>query len=132
MSNPVDCSMTDVCFDDVIIFDQAPPHFTLTLEVYSCLLTNDFSMASTPRKLRNSLHSSISRTVGRRLANSARQEPDAEGPPMRPEASLMLTAADSQADVATYELTGLVKEGRLDRLPLFGHACCRLAAAGCR
>lgn len=64
----------------------------------------------------------------RRLANSARQEPDAEGPPMRPEASLTLTAAD----VAAYELTGLVKEGRLDRLPLFGHACCRLAAAGCR
>ena len=44
---------------------------------------------------------------------------------MRPEASLTLMAAD----IAAYELTGLVKEGRLDRLPLFGHACCRLYAA---
>jgi len=129
MINPVDRNCTDVCFDDVVIFEDVPPHFTLTVELYSCLLSHDLSIASTPRKLRNSLHSSISRTVGRRLANSAREAAEAEGPPLRLEGVLTLTAADARADVATHELTALAKDSPTSRLPLFGHACCRLAAA---
>ena len=48
--------------------------FECTMEVYSHVLQNDMTMASTPRKLKRSLHSSISRTVGRKLAASLRDE----------------------------------------------------------
>lgn len=52
------------------IFDStsAQPDFKLKLEVYSCMLQDDLSIASTPRKLQKSLHSSISRTLGRKLS----------------------------------------------------------------
>ena len=46
----------------------AQPDFQLKLEVYSCMLQDDLSIASTPRKLQKSLHSSISRTLGRKLS----------------------------------------------------------------
>lgn len=48
--------------------------FECSLEVYSHVLQNDLTMASTPRKLKRTLHSSISRTVGRKLAASLRDE----------------------------------------------------------
>jgi rhotekin len=51
-----------------------PSDFTFRLEVYSHLLAEDLSMASTPRKLQRTLHSSISRTVGKKLAASLKDE----------------------------------------------------------
>lgn len=47
---------------------SAQPDFKMKLEVYSCMLQDDLSIASTPRKLQKSLHSSISRTLGRKLS----------------------------------------------------------------
>lgn len=47
---------------------SAQPDFKLKLEVYSCMLQDDLSIASTPRKLQKSIHSSISRTLGRKLS----------------------------------------------------------------
>lgn len=37
-------------------------------------LESDMSMASTPRKIKNTIHSSISRTVGKRLAANLKDE----------------------------------------------------------
>ena len=48
--------------------------FVCSVEVYSHVLHDDLSIASTPRKLKRSIHSSISRTVGRKLAQSLRDE----------------------------------------------------------
>lgn len=82
--------------------------FKCEVEVYSCVLHNDMSMASTPRKLRNTLHSSISRTVGRRLAASLKdelQQPPSLGPKLELVASATLNVVDVCTDVATHDLT---------------------------
>lgn len=50
------------------------PDFDLTLEVYAVMMEQDLSIASTPRKIKNTIHSSISRTVGKRLAANLKDE----------------------------------------------------------
>jgi hypothetical protein len=54
--------------------NQIPSDFEFRLEVYSHILQDDMSMASTPRKIKKTIHSSISRTVGKKLAASLRDE----------------------------------------------------------
>ncbi|KAA0203264.1 hypothetical protein HAZT_HAZT005938 [Hyalella azteca] len=108
MINPVDRSMTDICFDDIITFSGIPADFKCELEVYSTVLHNDLTMASTPRKLRKTLHSSISRTVGRKLASSLKdelQQPPQLGPKMELVATATLDVDDVSPDIATYDLT---------------------------
>lgn len=64
----VDREVTDVTFDDLVIFNDIGPNFELNLEVYSCVYYEQFSFTSTPRKLKEKLTSSVSRAMGRRLA----------------------------------------------------------------
>lgn len=64
----VDRQVTDVTFDDLLIFNDVQHNFELTLEVYSCVYLEQFSLSSTPRKLKEKLSSSVSRAMGRRLA----------------------------------------------------------------
>jgi hypothetical protein len=54
--------------------NQIPSDFEFRLEVYSHILQDDMSIASTPRKIKKTIHSSISRTVGKKLAASLRDE----------------------------------------------------------
>jgi hypothetical protein len=54
--------------------NQIASDFEFRLEVYSHILQDDMSMASTPRKIKKTIHSSISRTVGKKLAASLRDE----------------------------------------------------------
>ncbi|CAB3366284.1 Hypothetical predicted protein [Cloeon dipterum] len=126
---PVDRSMTDVTFPDSIVFNDVPSDFTLRLEVYSHLLAEDLSMASAPRKLQRTIHSSISRTVGKKLAASLKDELHAKlGPQFHLVASANLNLADVDDGVRTHDLEIETLENRLHELPLFGHFCCRLAA----
>lgn len=64
----VDRQVTDVTFDDFIVFNSIDYDFELTLEVYSCVYLEQFSFSSTPRKLKEKLTSSIGRAMGKRLA----------------------------------------------------------------
>lgn len=64
----VDRQVTDVTFDDLVVFNEIDHNFELTLEVYSCVYLEQFSLSSTPRKLKEKLTSSVSRAMGRRLA----------------------------------------------------------------
>ncbi|XP_037087322.1 rhotekin-like isoform X2 [Pollicipes pollicipes] len=127
--NPVDRSMTDVCFDDVFVFNHVPPDFTCSLEVYSHVLHEDLSIASTPRKIRQTLHSSISRTVGKRLAASLKDELSVEnsGPQFNCIARANLHVQQVDETVRSHDLTLAGQEAKAD-LPLFGQICCRLAA----
>lgn len=50
------------------------PDFELKLDVYAVMMETDFTIASTPRKIKNTIHSSISRTVGKRLASTIKDE----------------------------------------------------------
>lgn len=38
------------------------------------MMETDLTIASTPRKIKNTIHSSISRTVGKRLASTLKDE----------------------------------------------------------
>lgn len=64
----VDREVTDVTFDDLVVFNEIDHNFELVLEVYSCVYYEQFSFSSTPRKLKEKLTSSVSRAMGRRLA----------------------------------------------------------------
>lgn len=50
------------------------PDFELKLEVYAVMMETDLTIASTPRKIKNTIHSSISRTVGKKLATTLKDE----------------------------------------------------------
>ncbi|XP_045139391.1 rhotekin-like isoform X1 [Portunus trituberculatus] len=130
MVNPIDRSMTDICFDDIIVFNNIPASFECKMEVYSHVLQNDLTMASTPRKLKRSLHSSISRTVGRKLAATLRDElANGEmGPKFDLVATSTLTLEHVSNNTATFDLNMENLENHASQLPLFGHFCCRLAA----
>jgi hypothetical protein len=54
--------------------NQISSDFEFRLEVYSHILQDDMSIASTPRKIKKTIHSSISRTVGKKLAATLRDE----------------------------------------------------------
>uniref|UniRef100_A0A8C8LUW7 REM-1 domain-containing protein n=1 Tax=Oncorhynchus tshawytscha TaxID=74940 RepID=A0A8C8LUW7_ONCTS len=65
----VDRNLTDICFEDTIIFKEASPCFELRVELYSTCVVEDFSPgpgALGPRR-HNRLSSSLGCTSGRRI-----------------------------------------------------------------
>lgn len=128
MVSDVDRSTTDVSLDDVVVFNHVPADFEFRLEVYSHILHDDLSMASTPRKITKKITNSVSRAIGRKLAASLKEELNSFdiGPKFELEAHATLRLGDAADAVRTHDL---VLEGtEQHRLPLFGHFCCRLAA----
>lgn len=127
---PVDRSLTDLTFPDVLIFNQIASDFEFRLEVYSHILQDDMSMASTPRKIKKTIHSSISRTVGKKLAASLRDELNTGkiGPQFELMATARLSLDEVHDSIHTHDLQIENLENRTHQLPLFGHFCCRLAA----
>lgn len=127
---PVDRSLTDLTFPDVLVFNHIPSDFEFKLEIYSHILQDDLSMASAPRKIKKTIHSSISRTVGKKLAASLRDELQTGkiGPNFELMASAHLSLAEVHDSIHTHDLTLENIANRTHQLPLFGHFCCRLAA----
>ncbi|XP_077544219.1 rhotekin-2-like isoform X2 [Haemaphysalis longicornis] len=129
MISNVDRSMTDVSFDDTIVFNHIPPDFEFKLEVYSHILQDDLSMASTPRKIKTKITNSVSRAIGRKLAASLKEELNSLeiGPKFELEAHATLRLSDADDKAHTYDLTVESLENPQHQLPLFGHFCCKLA-----
>lgn len=129
MVNCVDRSMTDITFEDVLVFNHAPFGFELKLEVYSHVLHDDMSIASTPRKIKKKISNSISRTIGRKLAASVKDELNSLdiGPKFDLVAHATLRLNDASDDIHTHDLVLENMENPRHQLPLFGHFCCRLA-----
>ncbi|XP_071449463.1 rhotekin-like isoform X2 [Hetaerina americana] len=127
---PVDRSLTDLTFPDVLVFNHVPADFEFKLEIYSHILQDDLSMASAPRKIKKTIHSSISRTVGKKLAASLRDELQTGkiGPNFELMASAHLSLAEVHDSIHTHDLNLEIIGNRTHQLPLFGHFCCRLAA----
>lgn len=107
----VDRQVTDVTFDDFLVFNNIDYDFELTLEVYSCVYLEQFSFSSTPRKLRDKLTSSIGRAMGKRLAtqtasSSYTKELQAYDKSYRFAliASAALQLEDASSSVRTYDL----------------------------
>ncbi|XP_076295034.1 rhotekin-2 [Lasioglossum baleicum] len=128
---PVDRGQTDISFPDTLLFNSVPAEFELTLEVYSHVLQEDLSIASTPIRIRRSIHSSISKTVGRKLASSLRDEYNAAktGPQFHLVAYAKMSLNDTDGNIHTHDLAlnNFDTETKAHALPLFGHFCCRLA-----
>ncbi|XP_020288436.1 rhotekin-2-like isoform X2 [Pseudomyrmex gracilis] len=127
---PIDRSHTDISFPDVLVFNNVSPEFELVLEIYSHVLQEDFSIASTPRRIKKTIHSSISKTVGKKLAASLRDEfgSTKSGPHFDLVARAKLTLDDTDDNIHTHDLVINNIENKYHSLPLFGHFCCRLAA----
>ncbi|XP_055314578.1 tyrosine-protein phosphatase 3-like [Sitodiplosis mosellana] len=134
---PVDRSLTDISFNDAILFSNVEPNFELKLEVYAVMMETDLTIASTPRKIKNTIHSSISRTVGKRLASTLKDELNNAkiGPKFELIAKATLTLAEASDLPHTHDLTltttcssnNMNNNQFNTKLPLFGHFCCRLA-----
>ncbi|XP_066509577.1 rhotekin-like isoform X2 [Hoplias malabaricus] len=141
----VDRTLTDICFDNTIVFNEASPGFELRLELYSCCSEDDYSAGSTPRKLASKLSSSLGRSSGKKLR--AAMEPGASSPvsnggaaplllPVPPVpgpkyhllAHTTLSLSHVQDSFRTHDLTITGNEECSYWLPLYGSACCRLAA----
>ncbi|KAK7571827.1 hypothetical protein V9T40_014299 [Parthenolecanium corni] len=128
--SPVDRSQTDLTFTDSLVFNKISSDFKLKVEVYSHMLQDDLSIASAPRRIKNTIHTSISRTVGKKLAASLRDELNAGkiGPNFELMASASLCLDDTNDNIRTHDLKIENTGNGRHQLPLFGHFCCRLAA----
>ncbi|XP_062874069.1 rhotekin isoform X3 [Trichomycterus rosablanca] len=142
----VDRTLTDICFDNTIVFNEASPSFELRLELYSCCTEDDYSAGNTPRKLASKLSSSLGRSSGKKMRSAL--EPGAISPisnggnsqlllpvppvPRGPKYHLLahttLTLSHVQDSFRTHDLTITGNEECSYWLPLYGSACCRLVA----
>uniref|UniRef100_A0A3B4AED5 Uncharacterized protein n=1 Tax=Periophthalmus magnuspinnatus TaxID=409849 RepID=A0A3B4AED5_9GOBI len=139
----VDRTLTDICFDNTIVFSEASPGFELRVELYSCCSEDDYSAGSTPRKLASKLSSSLGRSTGKKLraamepgscspiSNGAASPlllpvPSVPGPKYHLLAHTTLKLSHVQDNFRTHDLT--ISEECSYWLPLYGSMCCRLAA----
>ncbi|KAF7663538.1 hypothetical protein LDENG_00207580 [Lucifuga dentata] len=141
----VDRTLTDICFDNTIVFKDASPGFELHVELYSCCSEDDYSAGSTPRKLASKLSSSLGRSSGKKLraaiepgacspvSNGGASPlllpvPSVPGPKYHLLAHTTLSLSHVQDSFRTHDLTISGNEECSYWLPLYGSVCCRLAA----
>ncbi|XP_016326779.1 rhotekin isoform X3 [Sinocyclocheilus anshuiensis] len=141
----VDRTLTDICFDNTIVFNEASPGFELRVELYSCCSEEDYSAGSTPRKLAIKLSSSLGRSAGKKMraalepgASSPTSNgggaaillpvPSVPGPKYHLLAHTTLNLSHIQDGFRTHDLTITGNEECSYWLPLYGGVCCRLAA----
>uniref|UniRef100_A0A667J5K5 Rhotekin 2 n=2 Tax=Lynx TaxID=13124 RepID=A0A667J5K5_LYNCA len=131
----VDKTTTDICFENVTIFNEAGPDFQIKVEVYSCC-TEESSITNTPKKLAKKLKTSISKATGKKI-NSVLQE-DHEtclsyscaisGTKYNLLAHTTLTLESAEDSFKTHNLSINGNEESSFWLPLYGNMCCRLVA----
>uniref|UniRef100_A0A8C8DB82 Rhotekin n=1 Tax=Oncorhynchus tshawytscha TaxID=74940 RepID=A0A8C8DB82_ONCTS len=141
----VDRTLTDICFDNTIVFSEASPGFELRVELYSCCSEEDYSTGSTPRKLASKLSSSLGRSAGKKLrvamdpgacspisngggATLLLPLPTVVGPKYHLLAHTTLSLSHVQDSFRTHDLSISGNEECSHWVPLYGNVCCRLAA----
>ncbi|XP_073935059.1 rhotekin-2 isoform X2 [Castor canadensis] len=132
----VDKTITDICFENVTIFNEAGPDFQIKVEVYSCC-TEESSITNAPKKLAEKLKTSISKATGRKV-NSVLQEENHEacllfscavfGVKYNLLAHTTLTLESAEDSFKTHNLSINGNEESSFWLPLYGNMCCRLVA----
>ncbi|XP_006889120.1 PREDICTED: rhotekin-2 [Elephantulus edwardii] len=132
----VDKTITDICFENITIFNEAGPDFQIKVEVYSCC-TEESSIMNTPKKLAKKLKTSISKATGKKI-NSVFQEDDNEtslffspaifGAKYNLLAYTTLTLESTEDSFKTHNLSINGNEESSFWLPLYGNMCCRLVA----
>nr|XP_048702504.1 rhotekin isoform X4 [Caretta caretta] len=141
----VDRTLTDICFENGVLFTEAGPDFELKVELYSVGLEEDSALGSTPKKLASKLSSSLGRSSGKRLraaldgapgspvSNGGSSPlllpaPSVVGPKYHLLAHTALSLAEVQDSFRTHDLAITSNEESSFWLPLYGSMCCRLAA----
>uniref|UniRef100_A0A673IA40 Rhotekin-like n=1 Tax=Sinocyclocheilus rhinocerous TaxID=307959 RepID=A0A673IA40_9TELE len=142
----VDRTLTDMCFDEPVIFTDVPPGFDLRVELYSCCVEEEFSMGFSTLRL-SRLGSASSKKFMATLETAAScsshssgaGSPGGESPVLLPALSVRgpkyhllahtsLTLCHVQNSFRTHDLTISDTEGSSFWLPLYGNICCRLVA----
>ncbi|XP_051536792.1 rhotekin-like isoform X2 [Myxocyprinus asiaticus] len=149
----VDRTLTDICFDDTVIFSDVPPGFDLRVAMYSCRVEEDLSMGFSTWRL-SRLGSSVTRASSKKFmatletatscsshssgagsvggGSSGGGSPvllpaiSVQGPKYQLLAHTSLTLCHVQNSFRTHDLT--ISEDSSFWLPLYGNMCCRLVA----
>ncbi|TFK11740.1 myb-related protein A [Platysternon megacephalum] len=133
----VDKAITDICFENVTIFDEAGPDFQVKFEVYSCCTDQSSTITNTPKKLAKKLKTSIGKATGKKI-NSLLEEDNPESfsftDPIIRGAKYSLLAhttlglESAEDNFRTHNITITGNEESSFWLPLYGSMCCRLVA----
>ncbi|XP_067280041.1 rhotekin 2b [Pseudorasbora parva] len=147
----VDRTLTDICFNEPVIFTDVPPGFDLRVELYSCCMEEEVSMGFSTRRLSRlgsasskkfmasletaaSCSSHSSRTISGGGSSPGGESPvllpalSARGPKYHLLAHTSLTLCHVQNSFRTHDLTISYTEDSSFWLPLYGNVCCRLVA----
>ncbi|NWV30081.1 RTKN2 protein, partial [Origma solitaria] len=131
----VDKAVTDICFENVTIFDEASPDFQVKVEVYSCCTEESLYITNTPKKLAKKLKTSLSKATGKKLKAALEEdstEPLLPADPVIHGAKYSLLAyttlglESAEDNFRTHNLTITGNEESSFWLPLYGNMCCRL------
>ncbi|NWR15466.1 RTKN2 protein, partial [Emberiza fucata] len=131
----VDEAITDICFENVTIFDEAGPDFQVKVEVYSCCTEEPLYITNTPKKLAKKLKTSLSKATGKKLKAALEEdstEPLLPADPVIHGAKYSLLAyttlglESAEDNFRTHNLTITGNEESSFWLPLYGNMCCRL------
>ncbi|NXL93341.1 RTKN2 protein, partial [Alectura lathami] len=133
----VDKAITDICFENVTIFDEARPDFQVKVEVYSCCTEESFCVTNTPKKLAKKLKTSLSKATGKKLQAALEEDsteslllsdPVIHGAKYSLLAYATLGLESAEDSFRTHSLTVTGNEDSSFWLPLYGNMCCRLVA----
>ncbi|XP_051732950.1 rhotekin-like isoform X1 [Ctenopharyngodon idella] len=143
----VDRTLTDICFEEPVIFTDIPPGFDLRVELYSCCVEEELSVGFSSRRL-SRLGSASSKKFMATLETAAScssygsgtgsgeggvspvllPAPSIRGPKYHLLAHTSLTLCHVQNSFRTHDLTISDTEDCPSWLPLYGNLCCRLVA----
>ncbi|XP_055036369.2 rhotekin 2b isoform X1 [Misgurnus anguillicaudatus] len=151
----VDRTLTDICFEETLIFSDVPPDFDLLVELYSCRVEEDFSSGLSSWRL-SRLGNSVTRASSKKFMSTLETaascgshgnggesggggSPGGGSPVLLPIQSVQgpkyhllahtsLNLCHIQKSFRTHDLTISGTEETSFWLPLYGSMCCRLVA----
>ncbi|XP_074092408.1 rhotekin-2 [Macrotis lagotis] len=132
----VDKTITDICFENVTIFNEAGPDFQIKVEVYSCC-ADQSSLTNAPKTLAKRLRTSLNKAAGKKIScvlqgndleNDFYINPERVGVKYSLLAHATLTLENTEDSFKTHTLTIAGNEESSFWLPLYGNMCCRLVA----
>uniref|UniRef100_A0A7N9ANU3 Rhotekin-like n=1 Tax=Mastacembelus armatus TaxID=205130 RepID=A0A7N9ANU3_9TELE len=134
----VDRTLTDICFEDTVIFNDVGPGFELRVELYSSCVVEEFCPgAAGPRRM-SCLGGSMGCSSGKKIRGAFRSttiygsissgEVGPGGPKYNLLAHTTLRIDHVQDGFKTHDLLLDSTEDSPFWLPLYGNMCCRLVA----
>ncbi|XP_029300800.1 rhotekin-like [Cottoperca gobio] len=146
----VDRTLTDICFEDTIIFKEAAPGFQLRVELYSSCVVEDFSPGALGPRRASRLGGSVGCSSGKKIraafesaavcgSSGGNVGSGSVSPPLSPDLSTLgpkynllahttLRIEHVQEGFKTHDLSLAATEDNPFWLPLYGNMCCRLVA----